>query len=164
MPPKKYSIQTGINNPILRAHSEEIFEITEDIKQFCTDMIKLMRKNKWVGLAAPQVGRNLRIIITTQWDIKNKEEKFLWETIMINPIIIEISKDTVVWEEACISIPDVLGNVRRQKSLVIEYLDIKGNKQKKKLKDFNAVIVQHEIDHLDWILFTDKLIKSTKNI
>jgi len=68
---------------------------------------------------------------------------------MINPIIKEASQDMIIWEEACISLPDCLGLVKRHKSIIIEYLDLKGNKQKKKLKDFNAVIVQHEIDHLN---------------
>lgn len=159
---KKYVIQTGDRNPILRSKSEFIDEITPEIKTFCQDLIKLMRKHDGVGLAAPQIGRNLRIIATTQRDMKKGKEKLLTETIMINPEIKEFSQDMIIWEEACISLPDILGKVKRHKSLTVEYLDIKGNKQKKKLKDFNAVIVQHEIDHLNWILFTDKLIKNNK--
>lgn len=95
------------------------------------------------------MGRNIRLITTTQWDQKHREDKFLGETVMINPVITETSQEMVIWEEACISLPDVLGKVKRYKSITVEYLDTKGHKQKKKLKDFNAVIVQHEIDHLD---------------
>lgn len=156
---QKYIIQTGDNNPILRSKSEFVDEITPEIKAFCQDLIKLMRKHDGVGLAAPQVGKNIRIIATTQRDMKKVKEALLAETIMINPEIKEFSKDTIIWEEACISLPDILGKVKRYKSLTVEYLDIKWNKQKKKLKDFNAVIVQHEMDHLEGILFTDKLVK-----
>ncbi len=160
---KKYTIQTWDHNPILRHISENIENITPELKQFAADLIKLMRRNKWVWLAAPQAGRNIRMIATTQWDQKKwKDDKFLGETIMINPIIKEASQEMIIWEEACISLPDCLWLVKRHKSIIVEYLDIKGNKQKKKLKDFNAVIIQHEIDHLDGILFTDKLIEKKK--
>lgn len=159
---KKYAIQTWDNNPILRTKSELINKITPEIKEFCEDLISLMRKNKGVWLAAPQVGKNLRIIATTQRDMKKDKEKLLAETIMINPEIKEFSQDTIIWEEACISLPDILGKVKRYKSITVEYLDIKGNKQKKKLKDFDAVIVQHEMDHLEGVLFTDKLVKNNK--
>lgn len=121
-----------------------------------------MRKHDGVGLAAPQVGKNIRIIATTQRNIKKGKEDLLAETIMINPVLKELSQDTTIGEEACISLPGIMGKVKRHKSIIIEYLDIKGNKQKKKLKDFNAVIVQHEIDHLEGVLFTDKLIKNNK--
>jgi peptide deformylase len=77
---------------------------------------------------------------------------------MINPVIKERSQEIVTSEEACLSIPDVIGNVKRHKSITVEYLDINGFKKKKKLKNYNAFIVQHEIDHLDAILFVDKLI------
>lgn len=81
---------------------------------------------------------------------------------MINPMITDKSKEMITGEEACISVPDVFGLVRRHKNIVVEYLDAKGNKQKKKLKDFNAVIIQHEIDHLDGVLFVDKMTKETR--
>lgn len=159
---QKYIIQIWDKNPILRTKSEFIDEITPEIKEFCKDLIKLMRKHDGVGLAAPQVGKNIRIIATTQRNIKKGKEDLLAETIMINPVLKELSQDTTIGEEACISLPGIMGKVKRHKSIIIEYLDIKGNKQKKKLKDFNAVIVQHEIDHLEGVLFTDKLIKNNK--
>lgn len=83
---------------------------------------------------------------------------------MINPEIIEKSQETILWEEACISLPDVFGMVKRHKSIVVTYLDLKGNKQIKKLKDFNAVIVQHEMDHLEGVLFTDKALPRKSKI
>ena len=149
-------VQTGMNNPILRTVSDEIEEINEEIIEFANKLLMAMRKNKWVGLAAPQVGENIRIIATSQREKKKTKDKFLGETIMINPKITERSKDTILREEACISLPNCLGMVKRHKAITVEFLDIQGKKQTKKYKEFNAVIIQHEIDHLDGILFMDK--------
>jgi len=112
------------------------------------------------------VGKNVRIIATTQWSLnkRNADDKLLGETIMINPEIIEKSQDMILWREACISLPDILGTVKRHKSITVRYLDTKGNKQTKKLKDFNAVIVQHEMDHLEGILFTDKVLPEKSKV
>jgi peptide deformylase len=79
--------------------------------------------------------------------------------VMINPVILKTSEEMVIWEEACLSLPNENGNVKRYQSIHVEYIDTKWNKQKKKYKGFNAVIVQHEIDHLDGVLFTDKCIE-----
>ncbi|HCY21400.1 TPA: hypothetical protein DIC40_06195 [Patescibacteria group bacterium] len=81
---------------MLRSKSEFVDEITPEIKTFCQDLIKLMRKHDGVGLAAPQVGKNIRIIATTQRDMKKTKEALLAETIMINPEIKEFSKDTII--------------------------------------------------------------------
>lgn len=150
-------IQTWINNPILRSVSDEVEEITEELIEFCDKLLVSMYENKWVGLAAPQVGENIRVIATSQREKKPKKDKLLWTTIMINPKIIDTSKETILWEEACISLPNCTGMVRRYKGIHVEFLDIKGKKQKQKYKDFNAVIIQHEIDHLDGVLFMDKV-------
>ena len=81
---------------------------------------------------------------------------------MINPCIIDWSQEMAIDEEACISLPDTFGKVKRNKAVTVTYLDTKGHKQVKKLKDFNARIIQHEIDHLDGVLFVDKIIKGKK--
>lgn len=159
---KEYIIQTGENNPILRHDSEIVDKITSEIKVFCGKLLKIMWENNWVWLAAPQVGNNVRIIATSQWRKKWDKDTLLGETIMINPVIVDKSKDMILWEEACLSLPDIFGNVKRHKIVTVEFLDIKWIKQKKKYKDLNAVIIQHEIDHLDWVLFTDKLVASKK--
>jgi len=159
---KRYTIQTGSNNPILRTVSEEIEKIDEELFLFAQDLVRVMYRNKWVWLAAPQVGQNIRMIATTQRGEKKWKDVIIDETIMINPNISWTSADCNISEEACISLPDERGNVRRHRSIVVEYTDLKGHKQKKKFKDFNATIIQHEIDHLDGILFTDKLVKGRK--
>jgi peptide deformylase len=121
-----------------------------------------MRENDGVWLAAPQIGKNLRIISTTQREEKKKENKLIGEIIMINPEIIEKSKEMIVFEEACLSLPNIIWKVKRNKIITVQYLDLKWNLQKKKLKNLNSTIAQHEIDHLDWILFMDKAMKEPK--
>ena len=158
-----YNIQVWNNNPILRTISQQVEKIDQNIISFCRNLLREMRLNKWVWLAAPQIWNNIRIISTTQRQKRQrggKKNKLLGETIMINPKILEKSNEMIVYEEACISLPDKTGNVKRHKIIIVEFTDIKWNKQKRKYKDFNAVIIQHEIDHLDWILFTDKLCKN----
>ena len=83
-------VQTGINNPILRNISEEIEEIDQDLIVFCHKLLVLMYQNKGVWLAAPQVGENIRVIATSQRDKKKTKDKFLGETIMINPKILKL--------------------------------------------------------------------------
>lgn len=77
---------------------------------------------------------------------------------MINPKITDRSEEIILREEACISLPNCTGMVRRHKAITVDFIDLKGKKQSKKYKDFNAVIIQHEIDHLDGVLFMDKVV------
>ena len=137
----------------------EVKQIDDELQKFFVILRRMMRNHDGVGLAAPQIGENIRVIATSQREKTGKKSKYLGETIMVNPVITEKSKDLIIAEEACLSVPDVFGYVKRHKSIVVQYLDQKGNKQKRKLKDFNATIVQHEVDHLDGVLFVDKLYK-----
>ncbi|HPC34154.1 MAG TPA: peptide deformylase [Candidatus Absconditabacterales bacterium] len=156
---KFYPIQTGLDNKILRKKSKKIDSIDQDILEFAEILMELMYEYDGVGLAAPQIGRNIRMIAITYWKETKKGHERIDEDIMINPEIIEKSNEMLVSEEACLSVPDVIGKVKRHQNIVVEYLDIFGRKKKKKLRNYNACIVQHEIDHLDAILFVDKLIK-----
>ena len=81
---------------------------------------------------------------------------------MINPQILNNSVDVIISEEACISLPDVYGNVKRHKLVVVEYTNLKGQKVKKKFKNFDATIVQHEIDHLNGKLIIDRMSMLTR--
>ena len=155
-----YTIQTWANNPILRTKSKEIKKIDKDLVDLANDMIDLMYEHDWVGLAAPQIGENIRMIAVTSRKETKKWSELASETVMINPVITEKSKETVIWKEACLSIPDVIWYVKRHKNITVEYTSLDWHKKSKKLKDYNAVIIQHEIDHLDWILFIDKIEKN----
>lgn len=157
-----YPVQTGIDNAILRKKSKEIDEITDEIKEFSEILSKLMWEYDGVGLAAPQVGKNIRMIIITQWKITKKEYGLIGESVMINPKIIQASQEMTLSTESCLSLPWLEGKVKRHKSIQVQYTDIKGNQQTKKVKDFNAFIIQHEIDHLNGILYADKVVGELK--
>lgn len=156
---KFYPIQTWLDNKILRKKSKTIDSIDQDILEFAEILMELMYEYDWVWLAAPQIWRNIRMIAITYWKETKKGHERIDEDIMINPEIIEKSNEMLVSEEACLSVPDVIWKVKRHQNIVVEYLDIFGRKKKKKLRNYNACIVQHEIDHLDAILFVDKLTK-----
>jgi peptide deformylase len=148
-------IETGEKNEILRKKSEPVSVIDKKTAKFIKDMVKAMKEEKGVGLAAPQVGVNQRIIIVTlDGDIIVP---------MVNPDIIDHSDETEFGEEGCLSLPGKWGQVERYREIIVQFKDLKGEKRILKLEKFNARVVQHEIDHLDGILFTDYL-KAEDNI
>lgn len=140
-------IELGEDNPILRRKSEPIKIIDKKLKKFIKDMIATMKDAKGVGIAAPQVGVNERVCIVT---LDGKKPMA-----MINPKITLVSKEKVWGEEGCLSLPDRWGEVERHQAITVTYTDEKEKQVTLKLKDFNARVVQHEIDHLDGILFID---------
>ena len=135
-------------NPILRKKSQPVANVLADkIQKLIPQMMAVMLAKDGVGLAAPQIGENLRIIV-----IAYKEKNL----VIINPKIIKKSllKD---WdEEGCLSVPGKYGQVRRHKIVTLKYLNEGGQEQKLKASGLLARIIQHEIDHLDGILFIDK--------
>lgn len=139
------------NNPVLRKKCEEVKEINGEIKKLIDDMIETMEKNHGIGLAAPQVGTFKRIIVLkadlTESDI----------SALINPKIIKKSSEAEIGEEGCLSFPGLYLKIRRAKRVEAEGLDINGKKIKLMADDILARILQHEIDHLDGILFFDRL-------
>jgi peptide deformylase len=135
-------------NPILRKKSAEIKNINDkQFQQLCLDMAETMKKKDGVGLAAPQIGQNIRLII-----INTKEGAVC----MINPKIIKKSLTKEWGEEGCISVPNVFGQVKRCKKIICKYLNKDGKEVKINAKGLMARVIQHEIDHLDGILFIDK--------
>lgn len=142
-------IQTGRDNPILRKKSEMIHEVTKKTLKLIRDMGETMLKSKGIGLAAPQVGVNERIILIT---LDNKKILPL-----VNPKIISVSENTTVSEEGCLSLPGEWGKVRRPIEVTVQFLTQKGQKMVMKFCDFEAIELQHEIDHLNGILFVDYL-------
>lgn len=117
--------------------------------------------NHCVGIAAVQIGHLKRIIAIDVSKTKNKNHGRL---IMINPVVIEKSTDEIVTKEGCLSVPDYLGYVARPKKITVEYVDLNGKRQVLEAKRFEAVVIQHEVDHLDGILFLDKIVSSNQLI
>ncbi len=154
-----YVLQTWENNKILRKKSSIVTKFDKNLAIFCKTLEQLMFNRDWVWLASPQIWENLRIISTTQ---RKKNNELRKTTIMINPIIIEKSNNLINSDEACLSLPWISWDVKRSKIITVEFQNIKWQKFTMKYKDFDACIIQHEIDHLDWILFIDKAINIKK--
>lgn len=142
---------TGKTNEILRTVSKPVKQITSELRSFAFEMIKTMEAENGVGLAAPQVGRNIRMVICKL----NPGEKNEVNVPMINPEIIHRSDEMVNGEEGCLSLPGLWGKIERSKNLIVRFQNLKGKEQTLELNDFNARIIQHEIDHIDGVLFID---------
>ncbi len=155
---KIYPIQTWVDNPILRAENKKVSKFDSELIEFYEDMVDLMYEYDWVGLAAPQIGKNIRMFVCSFLKDGKEDGKPIGDFVFINPVITEKSEEMVKSEEACLSIPNIVWTVKRHKKITIEYYDELWNKKKKKLKWFNAIVVQHEYDHLEWILFVDNVI------
>ena len=140
-------IQTGTDNPILRRVSDPVKAVTKKILKLIKDMEEAMEKEKGVGLAAPQVGENVRVILVL---LDQKKQ-----VPMINPEILSHSNTIASAEEGCLSLPGVWGQVERFTEVTVRFLDTRGHPNTIKLAGFNARVVQHEIDHINGILFTD---------
>ncbi len=142
------AIQTGQDNEILRKESLPVKFLTKELKRLIDRMHTIMKKKKGIGLAAPQVGFNVRIIIAR---ISGSN------VAMINPEILELSKECKPGEEGCLSLPNIWGVVTRPVEITVRFIDEKWQKQVLILKNLDARVVQHETDHLDGILFIDRL-------
>ena len=131
---------------------------SEDFKKFVDELTETMRASKGVGIAATQVGVMERVFLLEVKNNKrypNQENTPLY--IIINPKITSFSDEKVEGWEGCLSIPGIRGMVERSKSIIMEYTDMDGKTVEKEFNDFPAVIVQHELDHLDGILFTERM-------
>lgn len=148
-------------NPILRKKSAlvELADISKpEIKSLLIDMAETMLKKDGAGLAAPQIGKNIRIVVI------HHDKKTLF---IINPQITKKSWAREIEEEGCLSVLDKKGEiiyapVERHKKINCVYYDEKGTKQKLQAEKLLARVIQHEIDHLDGILFIDKISKAKK--
>lgn len=159
-------IQTDSDNPILRTKSKKITEITRSHKILITKMKKSVGEERGLGLAAPQVGKNIRLVILNiskkiieNHTENNEEKETLIPEVLINPEIIRFSKDESIMEEGCLSLPGIFGYVKRPKEIELVYRDENFKKIKIKASGILARVTQHEIDHLDGILFVDRLMK-----
>ncbi len=137
---------------VLRKKSLEVKKVGDEERQFASSMIETMRFANGVGLAAPQVGVSRRIIVVEDTENKNDNSPFVF----LNPRIIR-KKGRSTFCEGCLSVPDVAHDVVRARSVVLEALDLKGDKVKMDTDGILARILQHEIDHLDGVLFIDRV-------
>lgn len=140
-------ITAGRTNPILRAQSKPVGKITKEIKKLLRDMEETMFLEEGVGIAAPQVGVNLHMAIML---LSGKQV-----VPIINPRVLSHSEDMSEGEEGCLSLRGDWGKVPRYEQVTIGFTNVKGETVTLKLSGFNARIAQHEIDHLNGVLFVD---------
>jgi len=136
-----------LGSPVLRQHSAEVTTVDDDVRRLVEDMFETMDASQGVGLAANQVGVARRVAV-----VDADGDRFA----MINPNIVE-AEGRATAEEGCLSIPDIYGDVSRPERVVIEALDVTGTPFRKEATGLKARAIQHEIDHLDGILFLDHL-------
>lgn len=140
---------------ILRHKAHKVSDFGPDFQTLVEDMVETMRVAPGVGLAAPQVGESTRLIVVEYGDEENDEiPSKLY--VMANPEITRSSEDTLIGTEGCLSIPGIQGDVERFTSVTVKGLNRHGRPMTVKTKGWLARIFQHEIDHLDGILFVDR--------
>ncbi len=152
-------------DPVLRLKCKEISKDYPKLEPLVESMFETMYASSGIGLAAPQIGLPIRLFIVDaspfedDEDLSEEERAFLkdFKRVFINARIIEETGDEWVFNEGCLSIPDVREDVFRQDTVKIEYLDENFNKKTETINGIAARIVQHEYDHIEGILFTDKL-------
>jgi peptide deformylase len=149
-------------HPALRSPNEEITKdevSSEEVKKLSKGMLKVMYAAEGVGLAAPQVGVNRRLMV---YNPTGDSKKWLDETVLVNPKIVEYSEAKDEEIEGCLSFPDMNGEVVRSKWIKVEAVNLSGKKIKKKFTGWEARIFQHEYDHLDGIVYIDRLSEETR--
>ena len=140
-------------DPRQRAIADPIEKVDEGIRQLAKDMLETMYDAPGIGLAAPQIGEMKRIVVM---DLA-KEDEPADPIVMINPEILSISDDTVTTEEGCLSIPELYYEVERPAEVTVRYTDLEGQAVEREAKERFAICVQHELDHLDGVLYIDYL-------
>ena len=149
-----------VPDPVLRKSALPVENITAKTLQLLDDMAETMYDAPGIGLAGPQVGELKRLIVM---DCSRDDEKSeLWQ--MINPEVIELSEDNSTLEEGCLSIPGHTAEVSRPDWIKLRFTDIKGKEQQIKAEGLLAACIQHEIDHLNGILFIDHISKLKRDI
>lgn len=147
-------------HPVLAQTAEPVAEITEDIRQMAAEMLQLMYENKGIGLAAPQVGESLRMITVDLSGPDKREEPHVF----VNPVLSRLEGE-VESEEGCLSVAGgYRSNVVRAEKLHLSALDLDGNQVEMDADDLMAICLQHEVDHLNGVLFIDKISKLKRTL
>ena len=147
-------------DPILRRKCEPIEKIDDNTRKLLDDMLETMYDAPGIGLAAVQVGILRRLIVI---DISKNEEK-KDPLFLINPKILNQSKETSVYEEGCLSLPGQFAEIERPAKCVLKYTDYNGKDKELKAEGLLATCIQHEVDHLNGVLFIDYLSKLKKDM
>ena len=148
-------------DPRLKRKSEPVGEITDEVRALARDMIEVMYDEPGIGLAAPQVGEAVRLVVMdTSWNEEGGEKD---PRVMVNPEIV-LREGTLVWTEGCLSVPELQAEVERSARVVVRYTDLDGSRHEEDVTELRAVCFQHEIDHLDGILFIDRISRLKRSL
>lgn len=140
-----------LGDKVLRQPAKRIAKVDDSIRQLAKDMLQTMYSSNGIGLAAPQVGINKQLLVVDCEQDKPDSPPL----IMINPQITNHGEELCVVEEGCLSIPNVYFDVTRPKAIEVSYKDEQGRPQKRWFTDLPARVIQHEMDHLNGIMFVD---------
>lgn len=157
-----------VPDPVLRRKAQKVTKFDDTLQILIDDMVETMRQAPGVGLAAPQIGVLEQIIVVEYFEKEEDENREDAEAapkrlyVVVNPEITRTSSETVTGAEGCLSIPGYLGEVERFEAITVKGQNRRGQPVTLKLKDWTARIFQHEIDHLNGILFTDLATKIWK--
>mgnify|MGYP001185292301 CR=1 FL=1 len=149
-------------DPFLRQKSKEVAEVNDDIRQLMDDMLETMYAAPGIGLAAIQIGVPKRVIVIDLSKEKEGEKKN--PMYFVNPKIISKSNQDETYEEGCLSVPNQFAEIDRPDKCLIKYLDYNGKETELKAEGLLSTCIQHEIDHLEGILFIDYLSKLKKGM
>jgi peptide deformylase len=151
-------------HPILRKRCEPVKEITDQIRQLAQDMIETMDKSDGAGLAAPQVGHSIRMFVLRNYVFTEGGHWALSEPkVYINPKLTNPSEHVVSDTEGCLSIPGLRLHVERPDKITVEAMDLEGKTFIEELEGYNARVRMHENDHINGVLFIDRVDVNTRN-
>lgn len=141
-------------NPVLRKKTVPVTQFDENLKGLVQDMIETMLVSDGVGLAAPQIGESIRLVIVDP----SPDEGGITRLVLINPELTPVGEGTEVAEEGCLSVPGIYARVKRFSRIQVKAQDVDGNPLNFEAEGFTARIIQHETDHINGILFVDKVL------
>ena len=148
-------------DPRLKEVSKPITQVDDEIRELARDMIEVMYDEPGIGLAAPQVGASIRLfVIDTEW---SDDEIGKNPSVILNPEISD-REGRITWEEGCLSVPDYVANVDRDAEITLRGTDLDGNAIEERAVGLRAVCIQHEIDHLDGVLFIDRISRLKRSL
>ncbi len=145
-------------DPVLRKRAKEVEKGSIDIKAFVQDMYETMYAAHGIGLAAPQIGKSIRVFVVDGTTLKEEEEDMTgFKKAFINPVMVKEDGEEWEFEEGCLSIPNIRENVSRPETVRVRYVDEDWNIKEEEYDGIKARIIQHEYDHLEGKMFIDYL-------
>jgi peptide deformylase len=148
-------------DPRLKRVSERVANVDDALRELADQMIAVMYDEPGIGLAAPQVGHAIRLVVMdTAWSDEGNDKN---PAVILNPEIVE-RDGKVSWEEGCLSVPDFTAEVERSARVVVRYQDLEGQEVTEDVSGLRAVCFQHEIDHLDGVLFIDRISRLRRSL